>query len=178
MPTGLWLGKAWKGIDVRQHGSGNLGATNVFRVLGKGPALLTLSIDILKGLMPVLIVKHLFPDELWLATETGLATILGHTLSVFVRFRGGKGMATSAGVFTALLPFPSLIGITVFVLVSATTRYVSLGSILGALTLVACAFIFSAPRSLAWTASAVAVFVVWKHRMNIKRLLNGTELRI
>jgi len=178
IPTGFWLGKGLKGIDIREHGSGNLGATNVLRVLGTGPALFTFTFDCLKGLIPVLISKHLFPGDLVIATLTGLATILGHTTSVFVRFRGGKGMATSTGVFAALLPIPWLVAITVFLTVTATTRYVSLGSILGALTLAFCSFIFSAPRSLAWTSVVVAVFVVWKHRANIQRLLRGTENKL
>lgn len=178
VPTGYWLGLAWKGIDVRQHGSGNLGATNVFRVLGKGPGLLTLGIDIFKGLAPVLIVQHVYPDDVSMALSTGLFAILGHTLSVFVRFRGGKGVATSAGVFAALLPGPSVVGLFVFAVVFGLTRYVSLGSISGALTLAASAFAFAAPRSLAWAAVGVATFVVWTHRTNIGRLLNGTEHKI
>jgi acyl phosphate:glycerol-3-phosphate acyltransferase len=178
IPTGYWLGKTWKGIDIRQHGSGNLGATNVLRVLGKGPALFTFTFDCLKGLIPVLICQHLFPDNLLMATLTGLAAILGHTMSVFVHFQGGKGMATSTGVFAALLPMPWLVAITVFLTATIFTRYVSLGSILGALTLTACSFIFSAPRPLAWTTVAVAAFVIWKHRANIQRLLQGTENRL
>jgi len=178
IPTGYWLGKALKGIDVREHGSGNLGSTNVFRVLGTGPGLCTLIIDILKGLIPVLLAKHLYPNDLLLAALAGVAAIFGHTMSVFVRFRGGKGMATSAGVFAALLPMPSLVSIFVFITVTLTTRYVSLGSILGALTLVASSFIFSAPRPLAWTAVGVATIAIWKHRANIDRLLQGKENRL
>ncbi len=106
IPTGYWLGRAWKGIDIRQYGSGNLGATNVYRVLGAKPALFTFTIDCLKGLIPVLLAKHLFPDELSMAALAGVIAILGHTMSVFVHFRGGKGMATSTGVFAALMPEP------------------------------------------------------------------------
>jgi acyl phosphate:glycerol-3-phosphate acyltransferase len=178
IPTGYWLGKAWKGIDIREHGSGNLGATNVFRVLGKGPGIFTLFFDVVKGLLPVLAAQHLFPDELRMAVFTGVATILGHTMSIFVRFRGGKGMATSAGVFAALLPLPSAAGISVFILVSGATRYVSLGSMLGALTLVISSFIFSVPPPLAWTTVGVGLLVVWTHRGNIQRLWKGTENRI
>src|SRR5882672_11102169 len=92
VPTGYWLGKLWKGVDVRQFGSGNLGATNVFRVLGVVPGLLTFVIDFSKGLISVLVAKRLFPGELSIALCAGLAAILGHTTSVFVRFRGGKGV--------------------------------------------------------------------------------------
>jgi glycerol-3-phosphate acyltransferase PlsY len=178
IPTGYWLGLAWKGVDVRQQGSGNLGATNVLRVLGTGPGVLTLALDILKGLIPVLVAQRLFPQELTLAILTGLAAIFGHTASIFVRFRGGKGVATTAGVFAALLPIPALAAVTVFAVVFGWSRYVSLGSLLGALTLACSSFIVAAPRPLAWTAVAMAVFVVWTHRANIRRLYSGTENRI
>ncbi len=178
VPTGYWLGQAWKGIDIRQHGSGNLGATNVYRVLGAGPAIFTFSVDSLKGLIPVLAAQRLFPNALSISALTGVTAIVGHTMSVFLRFRGGKGMATSTGVFAALMPVPALVAIAVFLTVTLATRYVSLGSILGSLTLVASAFIFCAPRPLAWTSVAVAAFVVWKHQANIQRLLHGTENRM
>ena len=178
IPTGYWLGLAWKGVDVRLHGSGNLGATNVFRVLGKGPGLLTLAVDISKGCLPVLLAKHLFPGDFALAIVTGLAAIVGHTTSAFVRFRGGKGVATSAGVFAALLPLPFLAAVTVFLAVFFATRTVSLGSLLGVLTLSASSFIFSVPRPLSYATVAVACFVTWTHRANIQRLLQGTENRI
>ena len=178
IPTGYWLGLAWKGIDVRKQGSGNLGATNVFRVLGTFPGLLTLAIDILKGWVPVLWTRHLFPQSLSLALAAGLAAILGHTTSVFVRFRGGKGVATSAGVFAALLPLPFTAAAVVFAIVFAATRFVSLGSMLAVLTLAASSFMVSAPRPLSWAAVLVAVFVVWTHRSNIQRLRNGTENRL
>lgn len=178
IPTGYWLGLAWKGVDVRQQGSGNLGATNVFRVLGPKPGILTFTIDCLKGLVPVLIAKHLFPSDLPAHIVTGLAAILGHTLSIFVRFRGGKGMATATGVFAALLPWPAAIAFSVFLTVSWVTRYVSLGSLLGALTLTLCAFLFSTPPLLTWTTVLVAALAVWTHRANIRRLLQGTENRL
>ena len=178
VPTGYWLGQLWKGVDVRQLGSGNLGATNVFRVLGIVPGLLTLLIDISKGLISVLVAKRLFPGELSTSLWAGLAAILGHTTSVFVRFRGGKGVATSAGVFFALLPFPSAAALAAFLIVFGATRYVSLSSLVGALTLVASSFALAAPRQLSWSAVAIAIFVTWTHRANIRRLIQGTENRI
>jgi len=177
IPTGYWLGLAWKGVDVRNLGSGNLGATNVLRVLGPGPGLLTLALDIFKGLIPVLISERLFPHELTLAILTGLSAIVGHTASIFVRFRGGKGVATTAGVFAALLPIPTLAAVAVFAVVFGSTRYVSLGSLLGASTLAISSFVFAIPRSLSWAAVLVAVYVIWTHRGNIRRLANGTENR-
>jgi len=178
IPTGYWLGLAWKGVDVRRQGSGNLGATNVFRVLGTGPGLCTLAADILKGWLPVFWARHLFPLDLSLAIAVGLAAILGHTTSIFVRLRGGKGVATSAGVFAALLPLPTLAAVVVFVVVFAATRFVSLGSLFGVFSLAASSFLLPAPRPLAWATIVVAVFVVWTHRANIRRLLNGTENRL
>jgi len=178
VPTGYWLGKAWKGIDVRQHGSGNLGATNVYRVLGPKAALFTFTVDCLKGMVPVIVSQHLFPNTLLVPLLTGVAAILGHTTSVFVHFRGGKGMATATGVFAALSPLPSLVAITVFITTLCITRYVSLGSILGALTLVMSSFIFPTPRALLWTSITMAAFVIWKHRANIERLYKGTENRM
>jgi glycerol-3-phosphate acyltransferase PlsY len=177
IPTGYWLGRT-RGVDIRRHGSGNVGATNVFRVLGTGPGLFTFGVDCLKGLLPVLAAKALFPGELGIAAASGVAAILGHTTSPWVGFRGGKGMATAAGVFAALLPLPCLAALAVFLVITGATRTVSLGSLLGALTLAAGAFAFSAPRPLAWTAVLVAAFAFWTHRGNIQRLLRGTENRL
>ncbi len=178
VPTGYWLGKLWKGVDVREFGSGNLGATNVFRVLGVIPGLLTLAIDIAKGWGAVCIARAWFPGKLSIAIVAGMAAILGHATSVFVRFRGGKGVATSAGVFLALLPLPSAAALAVFAVVFGATRYVSLGSLAGAFTLAASSFALSSPKALSWAASVVALFVAWTHRANIKRLMQGTENRI
>ncbi|MFA5974674.1 MAG: glycerol-3-phosphate 1-O-acyltransferase PlsY [Elusimicrobiota bacterium] len=178
IPTGYWLGKFWKGIDIRQQGSGNLGATNVFRVLGKGPGAFTLLIDILKGLLPVLWCHTHFPNDASLAVGVGLAAILGHTTSVFVRFRGGKGVATSAGVFLALLPEAFLASIGVFALSLLFSRIVSLSSILAALTLAAASLIWSPSSLQTALAFLVALFIIWKHRSNILRLWHGTEPRL
>jgi glycerol-3-phosphate acyltransferase PlsY len=178
VPTGYWLGKLWKGVDVRKQGSGNLGATNVFRVLGTAPGIFTLLIDVLKGAAPVLFVKHLQPGAIDLAVAAGLAAIVGHTTSIFVRFRGGKGVATSGGVFAALLPRPSLISLAVFALCLTLTRRVSASSICAAIALAAAAFALSAEPVPAYAAAAVAGMVLWTHRQNIRRLLAGTEPRI
>ncbi len=178
VPTGYWLGLGWKRMDVREFGSGNLGATNVFRVLGPAPGLLTLLIDMAKGWASIFLAHSLFPGDLLTQILAGAAAIVGHTMSVFVRFRGGKGVATSAGVFLALLPAPSAIAIAVFAVVFALTRYVSLGSLLGALALAASSFVLAEPRPLAWSAAATALFVVWTHRANIRRLMDGTENKI
>lgn len=177
IPTGYWLGLAWKGKDVRKLGSGNLGATNVFRVLGKGPGMITLVLDIVKGLVPVLVAQHFYPGHLRLAVATGLLAILGHTTSPFVGFRGGKGVATSAGVFGALLPWPTVVAGLTFAVVFALSGFVSLGSIVSAIALTFSAWALKAPYSLQLTAGLVSGFVIWKHRTNIQRLRAGTENR-
>ncbi|OGR90939.1 MAG: acyl-phosphate glycerol 3-phosphate acyltransferase [Elusimicrobia bacterium RIFCSPLOWO2_01_FULL_59_12] len=178
IPTGYWLGKLWKGVDVRRRGSGNLGATNVFRVLGIGPGIVTLLVDVAKGAVPVVWIQNVDPDALGLAVVAGLAAIAGHTASLFVGFRGGKGVATSAGVFAALLPVPSVIALAAFLLSLAMSRRVSVGSIVAAVTLAGTAFIFSPDPLRTYTAAAVACLVIWTHRGNIKRILAGTEPRI
>lgn len=178
IPTGYWLGLAWKGIDVRQQGSGNLGATNVFRVLGKGPGIVTLIADILKGLIPVLVVRSLAPASTTLPVIVGLGAIAGHTTSPWVGFRGGKGVATSAGVFLALLPVPSLISIAVFVGLFATTHIVSVSSLGGALGLSLASWFLSTVRPYAWMATGIALFIFWTHRSNVSRLLQGKEERL
>jgi acyl phosphate:glycerol-3-phosphate acyltransferase len=178
IPTGYWLGKAWKGIDVRQHGSGNLGATNVLRVLGKGPGFITLALDILKGVIPVLLCSYYFPGEQTLALAAGLSAIAGHVTSPFVRFHGGKGVATSAGVFLALLPGPTLIALGVFGLSLVVSRFVSFSSMLAALSLTAAAWALCPVRRLNWATTVLAAFVFWTHRANIRRLLKGTENKI
>jgi glycerol-3-phosphate acyltransferase PlsY len=178
IPTGYWLGKIWKGVDVRQHGSGNLGATNVFRVLGKGAGLVTLLIDITKGALPVLWVKMAYPDLLGWAVAAGVAAIIGHTMSIFVRFRGGKGVATSAGAFAALLPIPSFIAFLIFAGCLTITRMVSASSITAAIALALSSFLLSADPLLSFTALVIALLVIVKHRSNIGRIAAGTEPRI
>jgi glycerol-3-phosphate acyltransferase PlsY len=178
IPTGYWLGKVWKGIDVRQHGSGNLGATNVLRVLGPVPGGFTLAFDIFKGFLAVCLMrKYGINSEPW-AVAAGVVAILGHTTSFFVRFRGGKGVATSLGVFAALLPWPALFAVIAFIISLLLTRRVSVGSIAGVLTLSISAFVRHEHPLLAYTSAAIAAMVLWTHRANIQRLLAGTEPRI
>lgn len=177
IPTGYWLGRVWKGIDIRKQGSGNLGATNVFRVLGKMPGLMTLIFDILKGVLPVLAARH-FGFDPRTVLLVGLCTIIGHMTSVFVRFRGGKGVATGAGVFMALLPLPSLAALLLFGLSLAVTRIVSISSMVGAVGLAVAGYIHAPHAPEAHAAIALAVIILWKHRTNLQRLMNGTEPRI
>lgn len=177
-PTSYLVGRAVHGIDLRDHGSGNLGATNVFRVLGWKSALPVAIVDIAKGALPV----ALFPlwdgaaDPTW-ALAYGAAAIVGHVFSVFVRFKGGKGVATSAGVFTAVAPWATLVALLVWALVVATTRIVSLGSLSAAVALPVAIYFTGEPLVDLWAALGLALFVTYAHRSNIRRLLRGEENR-
>ncbi len=177
-----WLAGKAAGVDLRQQGSGNLGATNVFRVLGWKIGLAVFLADALKGALPVLllpprIVSQMDPT-LW-AIACGVAAIAGHVRPVFLRFRkGGKGVATAAGVFFALAPVPMLVTFAVFVAVVLASGYVSLGSLLSAIVLPALLLWTQGPRSPLFIVSLViATFVFWTHRANIGRLRRGEEHR-
>ena len=169
-----------RGIDLRQHGSGNLGATNVARVLGVPTGIAVFAADVLKGFLPVaLLPAHLDRGnpELW-ALAFGVAAIVGHVRPVFLMGRGGgKGVATAAGVFLALAWLPLLVAHVVFLIVFAATRYVSLASLVSAAALpVAVLFWTGSARSPVFIASvAIALFVFWTHRANIDRLRRGVE---
>lgn len=178
IPTGYWLGLAWRGIDVRRHGSGNLGATNVFRVLGPVAGATTLLIDILKGWLPVFVARAWWPDGTHWPLLAGIAAVLGHTTSPWVGFRGGKGVATAAGMFLALMPWATLGAVAVFGLAMKGSGYVSLGSLLAAATLAVLAQVSPHEPAVRAAAAAIAILVFWTHRQNMRRLLNGTENRI
>ncbi len=177
VPTGLWLGQRLRGIDIREHGSKNIGATNTMRVLGKKLGATALAADILKGVIPVVLIARLGTWE-YLPIACGIAAILGHSFSLFLKFTGGKGVATSTGVFAGLLPLPTLFAAIIFGIVLAATRMVSFGSILAAATLAFMVFLFPVSLPLRLITVLVAILVIVKHRTNIKRILNGTESRI
>lgn len=177
IPFGLLITRLVRGIDVRLHGSGNIGTANVFRAAGRGPAALTLLADALKGLLPVLVGSALALPLVALFM-VGLAAIAGHNWSIFLRGRGGKGVATSLGVVLGLAPIPALIAIGVWAVAIVASRYASLASLL---------MIASLPPVLAlmgyadayWIfALAVLALAIYRHRANIVRLLGGTELKI
>lgn len=175
IPTGLLLGKAY-GIDVRKEGSGNIGATNLYRTVGRKVGIITLVGDCLKGLLPVVAVTQYLPHTNY-AAWVGLAAFCGHVFSVFLKFRGGKGVATALGVFLGLAPGAVAIAVAVFALLMLVWRYVSLGSIGAALIMpVAVALRGGSPEVIAATV-LIAVIVVVRHRENIARLLAGTENR-
>ena len=180
LPFALWLGRAWRGIDVRTVGSGNLGATNVYRVLGWGAALPVLAVDILKGWAPAALFPLLTPDAspAW-AVAYGAAAIVGHVFSFWVGFKGGKGVATSCGVFLALAPWAALVGFAVWAAAVFSTGYVSVGSILAAVALPVALFFtpYRGGVALPVFATGLGLFIVWAHRGNIERLLRGEESR-
>lgn len=177
IPTGLWLGLSLRGVDIRQHGSRNIGATNTLRVLGKGLGFLALIGDMAKGLVSVVLVAQLSAWP-YAPIVCGLAAICGHTFSVFLGFRGGKGVATSAGVFLGLAPIPMAIALGVFIVVVGTTRMVSAGSILGAIAMSAAVFFFPVDPVVRGITVAVALLVIVRHRENIQRIFAGTENRL
>jgi acyl phosphate:glycerol-3-phosphate acyltransferase len=181
IPFAYIAGKLFKGIDLREHGSGNLGATNVFRVMGWKIASVVMLFDMAKGALPVLLLPPRFaPDRpvLW-AIAFGVAAIVGHVKSVFLLWKGGgKGVATAGGVFLALAPVPSLISLSVWGIVLYLSGYVSLASLASAVTLtVAVAIKYGATSPIAIACAVITVFVFWTHRANIGRLRRGEENR-
>lgn len=175
IPTGLLLGKAY-GIDVRKEGSGNIGATNLYRTLGRKVGVMTLIGDCLKGLVPVLAIKFsTLPPEY--AAWVGLSAFSGHVFSMFLRFRGGKGVATALGVFLALAPMAVAIAIAVFAALMFAWRYVSLGSICAAAVMPVAVALLGGSRTLVVVTLLIAVVVIVRHHENIRRLLAGTENR-
>lgn len=175
IPTGLLLGKAY-GIDVRNEGSGNIGATNLYRTVGRKVGIITLFGDCLKGLIPVLVVKFSsMPVDY--AAWVGLAAFCGHVFSAFLKFKGGKGVATALGVFLALAPLAVGIAVGVFALLMVVWRYVSLGSIVAAVTMPVAVTLLDGGRTMTLVTLLIALIVVVKHHTNIRRLLDGTENR-
>ncbi len=183
VPSGYLIGKAFKGIDVRDFGSGNIGFTNVLRVVGTPPALIVLMIDIAKGLISIYLAFLVAPfigiDYQLTAGIAGLASIAGHNWPVFLGFKGGKGVAVTAGVFLALTPIPFLLSLLVMVGVIASTRYVSLGSIVAAASLPFFVFwLGNNARLYLFLSIIAALLILFKHRNNIQRLLRTKESKI
>ena len=180
-PTGLWVGKRFFGVDLRAIGSGNLGATNTFRVLGWKAALPVMLVDVLKGWLPTWLFPRLqYEGSAWGWTLAyGAAAIFGHVYSVWVRFKGGKGVATSGGVFLALAPWAVLAATVAWTLAVWITRIVSLGSVLAALVLpVAVALTpHQGGSALTWFSVGLSLFVIAAHRANLGRLARGEEHR-
>jgi glycerol-3-phosphate acyltransferase PlsY len=184
IPTGYLVARA-KGVDIRQHGSGNIGATNVLRTLGKPLGIFVFAVDALKGFAAVWLPHFLAtaPAPEWLPVAAAVAAIVGHNYTPWLGFRGGKGIATSAGVLLALMPWAVLVIAVVWFVVFSATRYVSLASMSAAAALpvaVALLWHFGAGGNLSLLIFAllISALAIWRHRSNIQRLRNGTEPRI
>lgn len=175
IPSGYVLGKL-AGVDVRAAGSGNVGATNVARVVGKRQGLLTLVIDVAKGVLPVVVGRRLNLPELAIVCA-GVAAFMGHLYPIYLRFKGGKGVATALGVFLALAPLATLVLIVIFAVVMGSSRIVSLSSIAAAAAAPLALWLLGYAAILTGMAMFVALMIVWRHRGNIQRLLTGTEPR-
>ena len=177
-PTSYIAGRLGRGIDLREHGSKNLGATNVYRLLGWKYAIPVGVIDVAKGAAPVVLFGRWAGGPAWLPLGLGVAAVLGHMFSPYVRFRGGKGVATAAGVFLALAPLPLLAAVPVWGLSLWITGYVSLSSIIAAATFPVWVRLLEPAQLYAfWASVAVAALIVFAHRANIRRLVAGTENR-
>lgn len=177
IPTGYLVAKA-RGVDIQRAGSGNIGATNVLRTLGWGPAVLVALLDPLKGAIATLIPSYLGAGA-WVVALTGLATVLGNNFNVMLRLRGGKGIATSIGVYLVVDPLSSMLSIVTGLFTIATSRYVSLGSLVGLFTLplfVVAGGNFLTPNL--FLAVALALLAIVRHQDNIRRLLKGSERRL
>lgn len=177
IPSGLILGKTLWHVDLRQHGSKNIGATNAWRTLGKLPGFIVFVADLLKGMLGVYLGMMLVGSSTAMIIG-GIMAIVGHSLSLFLKFKGGKGVATGLGVLIMLMPSVSAIVFLVWLIVVLISKYVSLGSIIAAVLVPVCAFIMGLSFDFVVFGIVAAVFVIYRHKSNIIRLINGTENKI
>ena len=177
IPCGLWLVQAFHGIDIRNYGSGNIGTTNVFRTVGQKTAAVVLVGDMLKGIMALYIISKFTADPTIVAI-TALGALLGHNYSLFLGFKGGKGVATGLGLFLYMLPWGAVAAFSVWAVIVLITRYVSLGSIVAAVVAAATGWYLQYPVPYAVFGTLAGFFVIIRHKDNIKRLTEGTESKI
>jgi glycerol-3-phosphate acyltransferase PlsY len=179
IPTGYLWGKA-RGVDIRTVGSGNIGATNVMRALGKGPGIIVLLFDAAKGFFPVFFAPRMFPgvDRNTLQILCCVCVIAGHNWTCWLNFKGGKGISTSAGALLAFLPWPLLCALGVWLVVFAIGRYVSLASISAAVAIPIATWLILKDVTLIVFTAIVGAVAIYKHKSNIQRLLAGTESRV
>jgi glycerol-3-phosphate acyltransferase PlsY len=177
---GFVIGRMAKGIDIRNHGSGNAGATNTYRVMGKQLAIMVLLLDVAKAVLAIWIAKWMAVDQIWVAICAGIAVISGHNWPVFFGFRGGKGVASTIGVMAMLCFFPTLIAGMIAILTITITRYVSLGSLLLTGTLPIWIWLMDVPHRLELTYASImiAALAFYQHRSNIGKLIKGNENKI
>lgn len=178
IPFGVIVTSLVAGKDVRASGSGNIGATNVARVAGKKLGALVLLLDAAKGSLPVLLGLWLAPEDALLHVAIGAAAFLGHVFPVWLKFKGGKGVATALGVLLVLLPLSALIGFVTWVIILATTRISSIGSLLGALLAIISSFFLGRPLEYSLFGVGLLLAMLWTHRGNLERLFKRTENRV
>ncbi|MGL5001155.1 MAG: glycerol-3-phosphate 1-O-acyltransferase PlsY [Cetobacterium sp.] len=179
LPSGVWLGKSTKNIDIREHGSKNSGATNAYRILGPKYGIMVLILDALKGYIPLYLASIFGVDGVYIIL-LGLIAILGHTFSFFLQFKGGKGVATSLGVFLFLMPKVVGMLVLIFILIVGISKYISLGSVVCSGLLPVLAYFLPVRDTTTRTpliviSLIVGVFVIYKHKANIERLIKGKE---
>lgn len=177
VPSGLWLVQAFHGIDIRDYGSKNIGTTNVFRIVGPKTAVLVLIADAFKGILAVGIMSYFFHNPL-LDVVTALGALLGHNYSLFLGFKGGKGVATALGLLIFMMPKVAVASFGIWLVCVLLTRYVSLGSIMAAIFTPPLAWYLGYPSAYVIFSVVAAFFVVLRHKENIHRLLTGTESKI
>lgn len=178
IPTGYLVVKRLKGIDIRDYGSGNPGTANVYRVAGALAGAVTLVVDALKGYLPVILARQLHPESAVLMIVCGAAAIIGHDWTVFLGFRGGKGVATSAGVFAAMMPKAMACTVGIFALGVWLSGHISVGSMAGALALPLLNAAFGGPAPFTAMSACAGALILYKHVPNIRRLLQGKELHL
>ena len=178
IPFGYIVGKLFKKMDIREYGSGNIGATNAFRILGPSLASLVVIGDIGKGILSIYLVQYLNIDNLFILTIAGLAVICGHDWSIFLGFKGGKGIATTFGVIFVLNPIISFLGLIVWGVVVIATRYVSLASIFAVISFFILTILFKQPYEYILFSAIILVLGIFNHKENIKRLRLNKERKI
>lgn len=176
IPSGLWIGRKFFQIDIRQHGSGNLGATNSFRILGKKAGTIVLLMDLLKGSISVLLLKQMDLHGIS-PLIIALFAVMGHTYPLFANFKGGKAVATFAGVILAYQPVLFLIGLGIFILTLAISKMVSFTSML-TISIGVLLSLYFHDIVLTIIALLADIFIIYRHRTNIQRILNGTEPKV
>lgn len=179
IPFGVLVGRR-RGVDVTREGSGNIGATNVARTAGKAAGVIVLFADIAKGAAPVAVYRHVLDGDAadWWLLAVGLAPVIGHCFSPWLKFRGGKGVATSFGVWVVADPLAALIAAGVFAALYAGTRVVSISSMLGALSILATVAVAGRPRPMVALAAAIAALIIARHHQNLRRLFSRSELKL
>jgi glycerol-3-phosphate acyltransferase PlsY len=178
IPASFLVARAFGVADVRRVGSGNVGATNVLRSAGKPAGAIALALDVAKGALAVALAERLSPAHPWLGAAAALAAVVGHVYPVWLGMCGGKGVATGLGAFALLEPLAALLALPVFGLTVAATRLASLGSIAGAASLAVLALVFRGPDPVTIAASLTAAFIVFRHRSNLRRIIDGSERRV